>query len=315
MVRASVATRASQRSRSEKIRWWYNSTGFWLLLMAPVLLVLAVLQFYPFLDTIRLGFTDSSATPGTGSFIGLKNFRFLTTDDPHFWLIVRNSFVWVIASVILQLVIGTLSALVLNMNLRFRYLWRGLLMVPWVTPTVVVGLIWRWIFEGSQGGLANYTLETLGVIDDPIVYLASNFWVWPVLLLASTWKGVPFVALLVLASLQGVSDDLHEAAKVDGANRWQRFWAVTIPHLRPTLFAVGMISLVTTWFKFELIWALTKGGPGYATSILPTYVYTWAFERFKYGTAGAVATLAMIIILAAAGLYAWLLREKDEQHA
>ena len=102
---------------------------------------------------------------------------------------------------------------------------------------------------------------------------------------------------------------------MDGANILQRFWHVTLPHLRPTLFTVGMISLVTTWFKFELIWALTKGGPGYATSILPTYVYTWAFEHFRHGRAGAVATLAMIIILMFAGLYALLFRERGGKDA
>ena len=180
-----------------------------------------------------------------------------------------------------------------------------------MTPTVVVGVIWRWIFEGSNSGLANFFLTRLGVFDQPTVFLASEFWVWPVLLFASTWKGVPFVTLLVLAALQGVPQDLHESAAVDGAGRVKRFFHVTIPSIRGTLFTTGMISLVTTWFKFELIWALTNGGPGFATSILPTYVYTWAFNRLEYGMAGAVATLALAIIFVVAAMYALLFRDKE----
>ena len=296
-------------------RWtrWYNSRGFWLLLMAPVLIFLAAAQFYPLMETVRLGMTNSKATaPGQSGFVGLQNYTTLLTADPRFWEIVRNSFVWVLLSVALQLIVGTLGALVLNMNLRLRALWRGLLMVPWVTPVVVVAVIWRWMFDGGSGGLVNYYLERLGVIDDPIVFLSSDVWVWPVLLLASTWKGVPFVTLLVLAALQSIPGEVVESAQMDGANKLQRLRYVTLPHLRPTLFVTGMISLVTTWFKFEIIWALTNGGPGFATSILPTYVYTWAFERFDFGMAGAVATIAMVVVLALAAAYALILREKEE---
>jgi multiple sugar transport system permease protein len=281
--------------------------------MAPVLVFLAAAQFYPLLETVRLGFTNHRATaPGETRFVGLDNYTTLLTEDPRFWPIVRNSFVWVLLSVALQLVIGTLAALVLNMNLRLRALWRGLLMVPWVTPVVVVAIIWRWLFDGGDSGLVNYYLGRAGLVDDPIVFLSSDFWVWPVLLLASTWKGVPFVTLLVLASLQSIPREIVESAQVDGANKLQRFRYVTVPHIRPTLFVTGMISLVTTWFKFEIIWALTNGGPGFATSILPTYVYTWAFERFDFGMAGAVATIAMVIVLTLAAAYALILREKED---
>lgn len=300
-----------QRSFGARARNWYNSRGFWLLLMAPVLLFLAVAQFYPLVDTARLGFMDEVLTSGREpSFAGFDNYVELLTNDRRFWPIVLNSIVWVLGSVVLQLVLGTLAALVLNLNLRMRALWRGLLMVPWVTPVVVVAVVWRWLFDGSDTGLVNHYLIEAGAIDQGIVWLGDDFLVWPVLLLASTWKGVPFVTLLVLAALQGIPKDIMESASVDGANAVQRFWHVTLPALRPTLFVTGMISLVTSWFKFELIWALTNGGPGFATSILPTYVYNLAFQNFDFGMAGAVATIAMVMILLAAGLYALLLRER-----
>ena len=279
--------------------------------MAPVLIYLTAAQMYPLLETVRLGFTDTRATnPDSGAFVGLANYQQLLTEDPRFWGIVRNSVFWVLSSVVLQIGLGTIAAIVLNLNLRLRALWRGLLMVPWVTPVVVVAIIWRWLFDG-QSGIVNHYLERVGVIDDPIVFLASEFWVWPVLLLASTWKGVPFATLLILAALQSLPTELTEAGQVDGAGPIRRFWHITLPHLRPTLFVTAMTSLVTTWFKFEIIWALTNGGPGFATSILPTYVYAVAFQSFEFGRAGAVATLAMVMVLVIAGFVALLFGERE----
>lgn len=282
--------------------------------MAPVLLYLLAAQFYPLIETARVGFTKDVLTSGQpATFVGVENYVELLTNDRKFWPIVRNSFIWVIGSVVLQVILGTAAALVLNLNLRLRALWRGLLMVPWVTPVVVVAVVWRWLFDGSNSGLINHYLIEAGALDTGIVWLGSDFWVWPVLLLASTWKGLPFVTLLVLAALQGIPKDILESASVDGANALQRFWYATLPSLRPTLFVTGMISLVTSWFKFELIWALTSGGPGFATSILPTYVYNFAFQNFDFGKAGAVATLAMVIILLLAGVYTLILRERGEK--
>jgi multiple sugar transport system permease protein len=302
--------RAPERPPARGARW-FQRQGFWLLLMLPALAFLVVSQFYPLLDTARVSlFDDRPTRPGPAEFVGLDNYVELLTEDRRFWTIVRSSFIWMIGSTLLQMVLGTAAAMVLNLNLRLRALWRGLLMVPWVTPVVVVAIIWRWMFDGRPGGLINFYLERAGAIDDPIVWLASDTWVWPVLLLASTWKGLPFVALIVLAALQSVPKDVLEAAEVDGANRVQRFRYVTLPHLRPTLFVTGLIALVTVWFKFELIWALTKGGPGFATSILPTYVYQQAFRDFDFGMGGAVATIAMVLLLLFVGLYALLFRQR-----
>lgn len=311
VVQSPARPGVSRSARRPGIRRWYRRHGFWLALMAPVLIYLTAAQMYPLLETVRLGFTDTRATnPDSGAFVGLANYQQLLTEDPRFWGIVRNSVFWVLSSVVLQIGLGTIAAIVLNLNLRLRALWRGLLMVPWVTPVVVVAIIWRWLFDG-QSGIVNHYLERVGVIDDPIVFLASEFWVWPVLLLASTWKGVPFATLLILAALQSLPTELTEAGQVDGAGPIRRFWHITLPHLRPTLFVTAMTSLVTTWFKFEIIWALTNGGPGFATSILPTYVYAVAFQSFEFGRAGAVATLAMVMVLVIAGFVALLFGERE----
>jgi multiple sugar transport system permease protein len=298
--------------RPRRGRRWLQKHGFWLLLMSPVLLYLLIAQFYPLLETVRLSVFDHRLTsPDPQTFVGADNYRQLFTEDRNFWSVVRNSFVWVLGSTSLQLVVGTTIALVLNRPLRLRGLWRGLMLIPWVMPVVVVAIIWRWIFDG-QHGLANHYLTQIGILDEPIVWLGSEIWVWPVLLLTATWMGSPFIALMVLAALQGISRDVLEAADVDGVSARQRLFHVTLPMIRPTLFVAGMIAVVLTWFKFEVIWALTNGGPGFATSILPTYVYTQAFQRFDFGMAGAVAASAMVIILVVAGLLAKLFGPRND---
>lgn len=183
-------------------------------------------------------------------------------------------------------------------------------MVPWVTPVVVVALIWRWMFEGSDTGLVNALLINFNLAETGTTWLGDSVLVWPVLLMASIWTGSPITALLVLAGLQALPKETMEAAALDGAGAFRRFRYVVLPFIKPTLFAAAMLSLVTTWFKFELIWALTNGGPGFATSILPTYVYTLAFERFEFGQAASVAVIAMVMISILAASVAVILRER-----
>jgi len=292
---------------------WMRGQGFWLALMSPVLLFLIVTQFWPLVDTSRISVFDYQPTRSPDStFVGVQNYVDLFLNDRRFWIITRNSFLWMLGSTAVQVVVGTAGALVLNMNLRLRGLWRGLMMVPWVTPVVVVAIIWRWMFDGGENGLVNYYLGQAGLLSDPLVWLSSDVWVWPVVLLASTWKGTPFVILLVLAGLQSLPGELIESARVDGAGAFKRFRYVVLPHLRPTLAVTTLIALVTVWFKFELIWALTTGGPAFATTILPIYVFTQAFRDFNFGMAGAVATIAMLTLLTVVGVLGLLTRLRKE---
>ncbi|CAN7757054.1 MULTISPECIES: carbohydrate ABC transporter permease [unclassified Paenibacillus] len=280
--------------------------AFGYLLLAPVVLYVALFQFYPLFDTLRLSFFKYSLLHGGGTqFTGLNNYKELIMDDDHFWFILRNSLVWVIGSTLLQFLIAVPAALILNQKLRLRGLWRGLVMVPWVSPVVVIGIIWKWIYDG-QYGLLNYYLKLLHLLQDNIVWLGNEFWVWPSLLLTSTWKGFPYVTLMLLSALQGISSEMKEAAEIDGATNWQRFLYVTLPSLRPIMYVTGMVSLIASWTKFEMIWALTNGGPGYTTSILPTYLYTHAFVYLDLGKGAAIGTLSMLIVLIMVFVYARL---------
>ncbi|WP_409342308.1 carbohydrate ABC transporter permease [Paenibacillus sp. MBLB4367] len=280
--------------------------AFGYLLLSPVVLYIVIFQFYPLFETIRLSFFDYSLLQGKGmTFAGLGNYKELLTADGHFWSIFRNSLLWVFGSMILQFLLAVPAAMILNRKLRLRGLWRGLLMVPWVSPVVIVGIVWKWIYDG-QYGLMNEYLKLLHVLQDNIVWLGDAFWVWPALLLTSTWKGFPYITLMMLSGLQGISGEMKEAAHIDGATAWQRFRFVTLPLLKPIMYVTGMVSIIGSWTKFEMIWALTNGGPGYATSILPTYLYTHAFVYLDLGKGAAVGTLSMLIVLAIIAVYAGL---------
>ena len=182
---------------------------------------------------------------------------------------------WVLGSTVLQYFFAIPISILLNQKMRARGLWRGLMMVLWVTPMVIAGLIWRWMFEGNYG-LFNQLLGT------DIVWLADSSTVWICLLIVSTWKGIPYATLMFLAGLQGIPGDLYEAAYVDGAGPFRRFWHITLPLLSPVIMVTALTSMVATWTKFETIWTMTSGDPGYTTSILPVYIYMKAFEASKW---------------------------------
>lgn len=275
--------------------WEKNKVPY--LFLLPTILYLIIFQLYPLLESLRLSFTNLSLLiPGSGKFVWLDNYKKLLFQDKDFWGILFNTFIWVILSTVLQYLISIPAALVLNQKVKLRPLWRGLTMVPWVTPTVIMGLIWKWMYDGDYG-LINYYLNT------HISWLGNSLTVWPSLLLASTWKGLPYAIIMILAGLQGIPSSLYEAAYIDGSSDFQAFRKITMPMLKPVLMVSVMISIVMTWTKFEMIWVLTAGGPGVKTSILPTYIYTKAFQYFDFGEGSAVAVLAMIMMMIFIMLY------------
>ena len=263
---------------------------FFYLMILPTLLYLLIFQIYPIIDTVRISFTNWILTDRfSGKYVGFANYIRLFTQDSNFWTLFQNSVFWVLGSTVLQYFFAIPISVMLNQKMRARGLWRGLMMVPWVTPMVIAGMIWRWIFEGNYG-----LINQLFGLD--IVWLADSSTVWICLLVVSTWKGIPYATLMFLAGLQGIPSDLYEAAYVDGAGPFRRFWHITLPLLSPVIMVTALTSMVATWTKFETIWTLTSGGPGYATSILPVYVYMKAFRSFEMGVGAAVAVIAMLVM-------------------
>ena len=194
------------------------------------------------------------------------------------------------------------------MNRKFpgRPLVRGLMMVPWVTPVIIMGLIWRWIYDGDYG-LLNYVLNT------NYVWLGDKSVVWFSLLLTSLWKGLPYATLMFLAGLQSIPADLYEAAYVDGCNKWKQFLNITMPMLSPVILVTALTSIVQSWTKFEVIWVLTAGGPGYTTSILPTYIYSKSFKDFQMGVGSAVSVISMLLMMVFVVMYLHVYNKNSEK--
>lgn len=268
-----------------------KSNYFFYLMILPTLLYLIIFQIYPIFESVRLSFTDLSFLKvGSGKFVGLQNYKTLLFGDPNFWPLFLNSLLWVFGSTVLQYLFAIPAALILNQKIRARGLWRGLMMVPWVTPVVIMGLIWKWIYDGDYG-ILNYFLHT------HVVWLGNQATVWGSLLLVSLWKGLPYATLMILSGLQSIPLDLYEAAYVDGCGAWKRFQYITLPQLRPVVLVTALTSIVQSWTKFEVIWVLTGGGPGYASSTLPTYIYSKSFVMYDMGGGSAVSVIAMAFMM------------------
>lgn len=280
------------------------------LLLIPLILVLFVLLAYPI--GVALWITLQDKTIGmVGRFIGLENYRELLTEDPFFWQVVRNGFVFTIASVALKLLVGMVMALVLNQPIVGRGLFRGLLLMPWVAPTVVTALSWRWILDLT--GVLNLMLRDLGLMRTSIPWLAQYGTAMLALIMVNTWRGFPFFGITLLAGMQAIPQELYEAAEIDGASIWQRFWFITLPSLRTVILVVTILSTIWTFNDFSIVWLLTGGGPGHATDVFATYTYKLGFvtSRLGYGQTVSVV-LAPVLILIIMVLSPLMLRGEAE---
>ncbi|MGQ9473237.1 MAG: carbohydrate ABC transporter permease [Candidatus Caldatribacteriaceae bacterium] len=274
----------------------------------PTLVYLIGFQTYPLFENIRLSFTNLSLIGRSSlEYVGWENYYHFLFKDKQFFMILWNTLIWVFGSVFFQFVLGIPSALILNYKLRARGIWRGLVVVPWVIPVVVVSIVWKWIFDG-QWGILNFVLRELNLINRNVIWLGNPKTVWFSLLSTSVWKGFPYITLMILAGLQGIEKEIYEAAKVDGAVGFRLFRHVTLPLLQPTIFVSGLVAIVTTWTKFELIWSLTEGGPGNATSTLATYIYTNSFVFYDMGRGAALAVISTFIVLFISILYVRIIR-------
>lgn len=288
-----------------------RKTSIAYLFLLPTLVYLIIFQLYPLVENLRLSFTDLSLiNRESGQYIGFENYEHFLFNDYRFWTVFKNTIIWVFGSVLFQFLVGVPSALLLNKKLIARGLWRGLILVPWVTPVIVMGIIWKWIFDG-QWGILNYFLKSINFISNNIVWLGNESTVWPALLLTSVWKGFPYITLMILAGLQGINKELYEAAKVDGGTNFRILRSITLPMLRPTIFVSALVALVTTWTKFELIWALTEGGPGISTSTLAIYIYTNSFVFYSMGKGSTIAVLSTIIVTILSLFYVKTIRRSD----
>ncbi len=276
-----------------------NWIAFWFMLPAAGFLIMFLA--YPLGLGVWMSFTDVRiGRPGV--FIGLENYEWLW-DDGVFWLSVFNTLLYTIVASFIKFGLGLYLALLLNRSMPFKALIRAAVLIPFIVPTVLSAIAFWWIYD-SQFSIISWSLRHMGLIDHNINFLGDSSWARASVIIANIWRGVPFVAITLLAGLQTVSPSLYEAATLDGASNWQRFRFITYPLLTPIIAVVMTFSVLFTFTDFQLIWALTRGGPVNATHLMATLSYQRGILSGRLGEGAAIAT-AMIPFLLAAITISW----------
>jgi multiple sugar transport system permease protein len=275
----------------------------YLYLFPAATFLLAVLGF-PILYSIVISFqkyTLATLVSKQAQFIGLQNYQAVLT-DPAFRVALSHSLLFTVASILFQFTIGLALAILFSRAFPLSNMMRGLLLSGWQIPSVVTGTIFLWLFNLDYG-LVNFLLTALRVVPEPIGWVIQADTALPAVIIANIWLGIPFNLIMLSAGLTGLPEDVYEAATVDGATGWQKIVYITIPLLRSTILAVLMLGFIYTLRVFDLIWIMTKGGPGLATEVLPTLAYRLAMVHFDFGQSAAVAVIMLVILLSAAVLY------------
>ncbi|PRD44661.1 ABC transporter permease [Phyllobacterium phragmitis] len=306
-----MSTVSSGKSRFSLSALLQNSNMLALMFMLPAAVFLVCFLTYPLGLGVWLSFTDTRIGRD-GIFIGLENYDFLMGDSV-FWLSVFNTLLYTVVASILKFVLGLWLALLLNENLPFKSFFRAIVLLPWVVPTVLSALAFWWIYD-AQFSIISWSLMQLGLIDTPINFLGDPNNARASVIAANVWRGIPFVAISLLAGLQTIPQSLQEAASLDGATNWQRFRHVTLPMLTPIIAVVMTFSVLFTFTDFQLIYVLTKGGPVNATHLMATLSFQRGIPGGQLGEGAAIA-VAMIPFLLAAIMFSFfgLQRRKWQQ--
>jgi multiple sugar transport system permease protein len=274
------------------------------LLVVPALLPIAILSVLPLARGIYLAFTDARAGLGVPtSFVGLDNFRELLHDD-----LFVNSFkiglIWAVSVTAIQFVLALGLSILLSQDLHGRWLARSLALVPWAMSSVIVGIMWKLFFQ-PQAGVLDEMLRRAHLPGADIDWLSSFTWALPAVILVGVWAGMPQTTVALLAGLQTIPDELHEAAAVDGASAWHRFRTITLPQLKPVIVAITAIDFIWNFNSFGLIYVLTEGGPAGKTELPMLFAYNQAFKYGEFGYASALGCAMVVVLAAALFLYLW----------
>src|ERR1043165_5088150 len=314
---ADIALKSGARAAPRDVTAWdrlkvnRNWLSIWFMLPAAAFLILFLA--YPLGLGVWLSFTDAKIGRA-GEFVGIENYEWLW-DDSIFWLSVFNTLLYTIVASVIKFAVGLYLALLLNENLPFKAILRAVVLIPFIVPTVLSAIAFWWLFD-SQFSIISWSLKKLHLISTNIDFLGDPWTARWSVIFANIWRGVPFIAITLLAGLQTVSPSLYEAATIDGATPWQRFRFITYPLLTPIIAVVMTFSVLFTFTDFQLIWAMTRGGPVNATHLMATLSYQRAIMGGQLGEGAAIAT-AMIPFLLAAIMISWfgLQRRKWQQGA
>lgn len=279
-------------------------------LLFPVILLVTIFSLAPLLRGIYLGFTDYRLGDPI-SFNGIENYIQLFNDE-YFWSSFKIGMVWTFVVTALQVTLGLGLALLLNTKIRFVSFYTILILIPWATPPIIRGILWRQMYEPNTGAV-NILLSDAGLISAPINWLSSFEYVIPAVIVAGIWGEISKAAIFLLAGLQTISNDLYEASTIDGAGIWDQFWDITVPVLKPVLAAIVSLTFMWNFNTFGIIWVLTQGGPGGMTRLPMLAAYE---EGFRYGYIGYAAAIGnVMVIILSMMLFMYIrvqLRERNE---
>jgi multiple sugar transport system permease protein len=305
---ASVAAPSSARVRIRRGRgFWHEVFRYRLayLFLLPALLVLLFVDFLPMFQGVRTSFRIYNLfRPGYRPFVGLDQYRDLLDNDLFmraFW----HSWYFTLGSVACQFALGLGAAVLLNQQVRFRGLFRGIVLIPWVVPGALAAMMFGLLFTST--GLVNTILSDLGLgrlgFDRNYAWLSNSQTAMPTIILTSMWKGFPFFTVMLLAAMQTIAADLYEAAKIDGASPVQSFFDITLPSIRPTILISTLLGTIWTFNSIDLIFIMTYGGPYYSTLTLAMYAYQQAFGRGLVGYASAIAVVILGLMAVVTVIY------------
>ena len=292
------AGRAARRVPERSVRMRRTA---WLF-VTPAALFFLVLIAFPLVSVLWRSLHFASLTnPTVSGFAGLENFRTILDDDT-FWPALRNTTVWTALSVAGEYALGIVSAVALAQPVRGRALFRGAIIIPWVIPIVVAGLDWTWMLTPDYG-VINLWLVKVGVLDHARFWLGDMNTALLTVTFVNIWRSFPFYTLSLLAALQAVPHDLHEAAAIDGAGPIRRFVSITLPHLKTVSLTLIFIHIIWTAINFDFIWVMTEGGPLNASITVPIMIYRYAMQDYDIGAACALASMSMAFMASAFFVY------------
>jgi multiple sugar transport system permease protein len=280
-------------------------------LLAPILAVLCLLVFVPLAIVVWDSLHNKTFAGTQYDFVGLDNYTELL-GLPPFWSMLARTAVWTVVSVAGQILVGLGLALLLNRAFRGRAFFRGLFLLPWVLPVVVIALIWKWMLNDLYG-VVNDVLGRLNGDWYGLAWFSDDMLVLPTLVAINIWRGAPFVMVILLAGLQSVPKELTEAAAIDGASTRQQFRYITLPHLRAILVVVSLVFVLFNFNNFDLIWLSTKGGPLDWSMTLPVRTYEMAFATLEISRASALAVIMMILVAVMALVYLRLVQRREDR--
>ncbi len=281
---------------------------YWIIL--PSIFLLAFVVVYPTFNLFYTSLFMKNGQLGITRFVGLQNYQKLLFEDSKFWPYLAHTFIYVGSAVTISLILGLIISNILNKAIKFRGALRTMMLLPWMIPLVLTGITWRWIMQDIYGAF-NAILMQLGIIDQSIAWLTEANSAMASVITADFWANTPFVTIILLAGLQSIPDQLYEAANVDGANGWQKFWHITLPLLKPSIFVALVMRTLFAIRALDIVYALTGGGPGSSTEVLASYIYNLGRRWLRMGYGSAVGVILLLITIMLVFLFMYILKPES----